>query len=108
MVISGVAPKASGKVFFCGRFRGARSRKVIRQYVSSTSLARPAPSHGLASQSCTSVLDIPNSFYHVISSLKCDFIHEKQVKNTKNKIHEQGGEVGELDRGRREQGEGGT
>jgi hypothetical protein len=45
------------------------------------------------------VLDIPNSYYRVISSLKCDFIHEKQVKITKNKIHEQGGEVGVLDRG---------
>jgi hypothetical protein len=99
MVISGVAPKASGKAFFCGRFRGARSQKAIRQYVSSTLLVRPAPSHGIPlSHLNFTVLDIPNSFYHVISSLKCDFIHEKQVKNTKNKIHEQG-EVEVLDRG---------
>ena len=41
-------------------------------------------------------IDIPDGLSHVIWSTKCNFIHEKYIKNTRNKIHEQGRGRGEI------------
>ena len=40
-------------------------------------------------------IDILDGLSHVIWSSKCDFIHEKYIKNTRNKIREQGKGRGE-------------